>query len=166
MRHRMQNLQLLTLMRFSFRDVSATTSNYTAFFYSPCTVYLIFFVSELFLGSDGFHSKLAYAVNSPANVIFERFWNLVFQAVSVVDTFWCVVTVDFHSLRSLCLLTLFSGLNIIEENWWDRFFSAGVVTETVRCGQLSIRCSLTCFTINFCNHFLQSCDAKTAPCQM
>ena len=31
MRHRMQNLQLLPLMRFSFRDVSATTSNYTAF---------------------------------------------------------------------------------------------------------------------------------------
>ena len=31
MRHRMQNLQILPLMRFSFRDFSATTSNYTAF---------------------------------------------------------------------------------------------------------------------------------------
>ena len=31
MRHRMQNLQLLPLMRFSFRDLSATTSKYTAF---------------------------------------------------------------------------------------------------------------------------------------
>ena len=48
MRHQMQNLQLLPLMRFSFRDVSETTSNYTAFFDSPCTVYLIFFASELF----------------------------------------------------------------------------------------------------------------------
>ena len=31
MRHQMQNLQLLPLMRFSFRDVSETTSNYTPF---------------------------------------------------------------------------------------------------------------------------------------
>ena len=31
MRYQMQNLQLLPLMRFSFRDVSETTSNYTPF---------------------------------------------------------------------------------------------------------------------------------------
>ena len=52
MRYQMQNLQLLPLMRFSFRDVSETTSNYKAL--------------------------LIHRVLYTSNVIFERFWNLVF----------------------------------------------------------------------------------------
>ena len=53
----------------------------------------------------------------------------------------------------------------MEENWWDRFFSAGVVIETVRCVELSIRCSLTCVSISFCNHFFAElwCKNCTLP---
>ena len=78
MRHRMQNLQLLPLMRFSFRDVSETTDNYTAFLIHRVLYTSFSSLLNFFLCSDGVHSKLAYAVNSPAIVIFERFWNLVF----------------------------------------------------------------------------------------
>ena len=73
MRHQMQNLQLLPSMRFSFRDVSETTSNYTAFLIHRVPYPSFSSLLNFFLGSDGFHSKLAYAVNSPANVNFERF---------------------------------------------------------------------------------------------
>ena len=78
MRHQMENVQLLPLIRFSFRDESETTSIYTGFLIHRVLYTSFCSLLNFFLGYDGFNSKLAYAVNSIANVIFERFWNFVF----------------------------------------------------------------------------------------